>query len=58
MPDVFEYVLISDILIAFDGYVDQLKTIHGSGKKDEATESRIISTPEDFKAAFGKQGIK
>lgn len=57
-PDEFEYFLITDILIAYEGYIDELKAIHGSGEKEEDKTSRTITSPEDFKSAFGNKGIK
>lgn len=55
-PDEFEYALIPDILIAYDGHVDELKAIHGSNeKKNETTQ---INSAEEFIAAFGNKGVK
>lgn len=55
-PNEFEYALIPDIMIAYEGHVDELKTIHGSGEKEKETTE--VTTAEEFKAAFGNKGIK
>jgi len=48
--------LIPDILIAYEGHVEELRTIHGSGSKEK--ETTAVNTAADFKAAFGNKGIK
>jgi len=56
-PDEFEYALIPDIMIAYEGHVDELKTIHGTGE-EEKSNTTAVNTAEDFIAAFGNKGIK
>lgn len=56
-PHEFEYANISDILTAYEGHLDKLQAIHGSGENKEQ-EKRKIASADDFLAAFAKKGIK
>lgn len=56
-PKEFEYALIPDIIMAYEGYMEELKAIHGSSeKKDE--DSKEFKTADDFRAAFAHKGFK
>ena len=58
-PDEFEYALLPDILIAYEGHIDELKAIHGSGEKtSENADVKKIDTAQDFLAFFGNKGVK
>jgi hypothetical protein len=43
-----------DITMAYEGHLDKLKLIYGSGKDDK--KKTQIKTMEDFVSAFGNKG--
>ena len=57
-PDEFEYALLPDIVIAYEGHIDELKAIHGSGEKESENNVKKIDSAQDFLASFGNKGIK
>lgn len=57
-PDEFEYALLPDIVIAYEGHIDELKAIHGSGEKESENNVKKIDSAQEFLASFGNKGIK
>lgn len=45
-----------DILIAYEGYLDELKAIHGNGEKEE--KRQVGKNAQDFIKAFGNKGVR
>lgn len=54
-PNEFEFANMSDILVAYEGHLKKLKTIHGSGEEKTKQE---ITDAQAFAATFGNRGIK
>lgn len=50
-PDYFETALIPDILLAYEGHIEELKMIYGSS--DEKKSVHKITNAEDFEKVFG-----
>ena len=55
-PDEFEYALMPDVLIAYEGYLDELKVIHGNGEKED--KQQVGKNVQDFVRAFGDKGVR
>lgn len=51
-PDEFEVALIPDILLAYEGHIDDLKLIHGN--EDKPT-NQMEPTAENFDMLFGSK---
>lgn len=49
-PDEFEIALIPDILLAYQGHIDELKMIYGSSKEKNKIK---ITDADDFAKYFG-----
>lgn len=45
-----------DVLIAYEGYLDELKVIHGNGEKED--KQQVGKNVQDFVRAFGDKGVR
>lgn len=43
---------MNDILVAYEGHVEKLKIIHGSGKEENGGKATVTSV-DDFDRMFG-----
>jgi len=43
-------------MIAYEGHIEELRLIHGSGEKEKETTE--LTSAEGFRAAFANKGIR